>query len=378
MNDASPPLRTLRLPERQREQLLEALEKRSLSRAGSDRRDLRLRYNRGACEATISGGENQATRHVITPRNLSRRGFAFIHGQYVHRGARCCIDLVDLDEWAHRIRGSVARCQHLSGIIHEVTVIFDDPIELHRFIELDASQQRQLQREVNRQRLETCTVALLDSDSRRRDAMKRDLRAHVGRVHAASSITGLIEAHAQLPCDAVLLVSEPARDPGVPQMLRSSGYEGHVIWLEGPDPPAASEDDPANETGSDPRVHRLHGELTPQHVLDKLQDIFTAEQRSAPDGPHASDAAPLRAAVLQGIHGQAAVLREAAGAQETRRVAQLCQLIADTAAAVELDTLADSARELTFAHDAPPPPDTLVDAVERLLRELGETQAAAA
>ena len=400
MHDAQPLLRTIRLPERQRERLLAALEKRSADGIENDRRDLRLRYHCGACEATLVGSGSAEVRHVITPRNLSRRGFAFIHGQYVHGGTRCCIDLIDLDENKREVRGSVARCQHLSGIIHEVTVLFDEPIDLDRFVELDAAQLRRLSREINRQRLGDCTVALLDSNRRRRDTLKQSLRSHVGRVHAAGNVAGLLQALERFACHAVLLVAEPDRDPSMQEMLRSGGYPGHVMWLEDGEPPEG--DDAANPQGeneTDARVHRLPGPLTAERVVAKLEELFTADERSVGDGAYADDIAALRDTVLQGIRGRADVLRESAQAGDAQRLAHLCRVLSDAAAAVGLYTLADTAHELTHATESPgshhppgsrdslvasdstdsaPSPATRSETVERLLRELGETPSAAA
>ncbi|MFW5682614.1 MAG: hypothetical protein ACOC1G_06370 [Phycisphaeraceae bacterium] len=391
MHDAHQTLRTIRLSDRQRERLLSALEKQSTCSPETDRRDLRLRYNRGACEATLSSGGSIEMRHVLTPRNLSRRGFGFIHGQFVHRGTRCCIELVDLDDHPCRVRGSVARCQHLSGIIHEVSVVFDDPIELESFVELDADQHRQLSREIKRKRLNDSTLALLDSSPRRRDALKQSLRAHVGRVHAAEHVAGLLQILERYDCQTLLLVAEPVRDPTVCEMLRSAGYEGHIIWLEQHDAeaqheePSKATDEAEDETETqteaeaeaDPRVHRLRGEITADQVLAKLHEVFTAEDRSGGDA-HAFDADPLRAAVIEGIRGRAEVLREAARAGDAPRLSQLCAMIADTAAAVDLFALADTAHAITGSSIAAPPPADLPAAVERLLHELGESRTEAA
>lgn len=382
MHDTQQSLRTIRLSDRQRERLLSSLEKQSHSSPETDRRDLRLRYNRGACEATLSNGMSSEMRHVLTPRNLSRRGFAFIHGQFVHRGTRCCIELIDLDDNPCQVRGSVARCQHLSGIIHEVSVVFDDPIELDNFVELDADQHRQLSREIKRKRLNDSTLALLDSSPRRRDALKQSLRAHVGRVHAAEHVAGLLQILERFDCETLLLVAEPVRDPTVCEMLRSAGYEGHILWLEPHD--AEAEDQapskPTDPTKAEdgPRVHRLRGEITADHVLAKMHEVFTAEDRNGGGDGHVCDADPLRDAVIEGIRGRADVLREAARAGDATRLRQLCATIADTAAAVDLFALADTAHAITGSRGSPPSADKLPAAVERLLHELGESRAQAA
>ena len=348
-----PLLRTIRLPERHGERLLAALKKRSADGIENDRRDLRLRYYRGACEATLARSGGAEVRHAITPRSLSRPGFAFIHGQYVHGDTRCCIDLIDLGENKREFRGSVAQCQHLSGIIYEVTVLFDEPIDLDRFVDLDAAPLCRRSRKSNRQRLGDCTVALLDANRRRRDALKQSLRSHVGRVHVAGDVAGLLQALERFACHAVLLVAEPDRDPSVSEMLRSGGYPGHVMWLEDGDPPEG--DDAANPQGeneTDARVHRLPGPLTAERVVAKLEELFTADERSVGDGTYAGDIAPLRA-VLQGIRGRADVLRESAPAGDSQRLAHLCRVLSDAAAAVGLYTLADTAHELTHATESP-------------------------
>lgn len=70
-------------------------------------------------------------------RNLSRTGAGMLHRAYVHPGTRCTVTLVHPDRGGVRVRGVIVRCIHRSGVIHELGVEFDHPIDLRSFIRPD-------------------------------------------------------------------------------------------------------------------------------------------------------------------------------------------------------------------------------------------------
>jgi CheY-like chemotaxis protein len=77
---------------------------------------------------------------VAVARNLSRWGIAYILGQFVYPDAQCAIILPDLDGKARQIGGRVVRCRHVNGIMHAISVLFQEPLDLDTFIALSPQQ----------------------------------------------------------------------------------------------------------------------------------------------------------------------------------------------------------------------------------------------
>ena len=80
------------------------------------------------------GGQTQIT---VACRNLSRTGLGFLHSSYVHIGTRVVLTLTHHTELRVRVAAKVMRCRHVTRTVHEVGVMFDEPINVRDFMELD-------------------------------------------------------------------------------------------------------------------------------------------------------------------------------------------------------------------------------------------------
>ncbi|MCA9298512.1 MAG: response regulator [Phycisphaerales bacterium] len=108
--------------------------------AGSKRRDyvrwpfreesvlLRIRQGKdGGSEATLK----------VACRNLSCGGMSVVHNAYVHSGSKVTVALPLPQEEYEIVNGTVSRCTHVRGTIHEVGIKFDKPITARDFVEAD-------------------------------------------------------------------------------------------------------------------------------------------------------------------------------------------------------------------------------------------------
>ncbi len=86
----------------------------------------------------------------IRPRDLSELGMGFLHGNFIYPQSRCRFELIDMEGNACPIAGRIARCEHLSGRVHDVGVEFDQPLEPARFKSIVIDQHHQPQPEVPR------------------------------------------------------------------------------------------------------------------------------------------------------------------------------------------------------------------------------------
>jgi hypothetical protein len=72
-------------------------------------------------------------------RNISSRGLGFLHGKFVYPGSACRIVVRTTDGTLVGLCGSVVRCRHVEGRVHEVGLLFEAPVDLQRFV-LDAGE----------------------------------------------------------------------------------------------------------------------------------------------------------------------------------------------------------------------------------------------
>ncbi|MBL4701895.1 MAG: response regulator [Phycisphaeraceae bacterium] len=139
-------INTLNVGDRERQKLVDYVNAAGLAQAASiivdeDRRNLRVDFQTKGIQIEVISSEGQSVRFDAMARNLSNRGFAFFHGQFVHMDARCKLYLPQSnDDQVYCIEGRITRSRHIRGLIHEVVMVFDHPIDLTRFVKLGSSQ----------------------------------------------------------------------------------------------------------------------------------------------------------------------------------------------------------------------------------------------
>jgi CheY-like chemotaxis protein len=81
------------------------------------------------------GGSNSVFN--VACRNLSSGGLGVLHSSYMHTGTRCYVTLPRTDGHKTVVEGTVVRCSHVSGNIHEVGIQFLKPIDARQYVALD-------------------------------------------------------------------------------------------------------------------------------------------------------------------------------------------------------------------------------------------------
>jgi CheY-like chemotaxis protein len=84
----------------------------------------------------IHPGGTPSTIHVACG-NLSAGGIGVLHRTYVHKGTRCTVTLPKVDGTSAELEGTVVRCIHVQGTIHDVGIQFSTPVVAKDFVRLD-------------------------------------------------------------------------------------------------------------------------------------------------------------------------------------------------------------------------------------------------
>ena len=142
----SAPLDTLRLSQEAKLQLVAYVE--SLNHDVADnRRRLRVDFHGRKVFGRLSNSDGVGPLCSLVPRNLSVLGFAFVHGAFVNTGMRCRLTLPMLGNRWCEVEGTVRRCRHVRGVVHEVSVVFDQDLDLGEIVHLTPEQRLRLEAE---------------------------------------------------------------------------------------------------------------------------------------------------------------------------------------------------------------------------------------
>lgn len=99
----------------------------------------RRRSRRWPCQfqrivLTLEDGQSGRRHYAIVPRDISIDGICVIHGSFVHAGTRCAVTMRTVNWAAHTISGTVLRCHHLRGHLHELGISFHSRLSPRDYI----------------------------------------------------------------------------------------------------------------------------------------------------------------------------------------------------------------------------------------------------
>jgi len=143
MSRKDPYTKTVRLSESERLQLLDQLDQSQeiasdkLQPESNRRTNTRYSYRKGDIPIVVEQPGGVITRLSVSPRNLSSGGIAFLHGGFLYVGSKCSLQLSAPSADTMVVSGEIVNCRHVDGILHEVSVKFDMPIEPGLFTQLN-------------------------------------------------------------------------------------------------------------------------------------------------------------------------------------------------------------------------------------------------
>ncbi len=130
------PVETLRLGTQELSDLVAELEHAAPPGGGGrgskrDTRRWRAQYQKIVVTVQDEGGPRRS--FVMVPRNISTGGMGLLHGGFIHPGASCAVALRDTRGRGVQVRGTIIRCTHLRGSIHDLGVRFDERVNPRDF-----------------------------------------------------------------------------------------------------------------------------------------------------------------------------------------------------------------------------------------------------
>lgn len=125
-------INSIRIPDRDRKSLLSEIETRAARHAGPERRGTArvMCHDLHEVLARVSHPGGSETMCVVHPRNVGRRGAAFVLGTYLHPGTHCTLLFHATNGSQAVVRSNIVHCRHVRGRIHEAGAAFEEDFDL--------------------------------------------------------------------------------------------------------------------------------------------------------------------------------------------------------------------------------------------------------
>ncbi|MBZ0171113.1 MAG: PilZ domain-containing protein, partial [Phycisphaerales bacterium] len=101
----------------------------------------RWHYNEGSVPVKIIHHVGNEMDVRMACRNLSKGGIGLLHRSYLHLGTRCDVTLEHPTLGEIVQAGAVIRCIHLTGMVHEIGIKFDQEINIRDIMRPDPMQE---------------------------------------------------------------------------------------------------------------------------------------------------------------------------------------------------------------------------------------------
>ena len=375
------PIQTIRLSPRDRRKLVDAINARgNAASVNSERRNVRVEFHREGVVVIITPPNGMSVKHSVVTRNLSRWGLAFVHGQYVHPESACDLSIPTLDGNLYSVKGTVVRCRHIEGIVHEVSVMFQEPVELDLLVALTDEQ-----RERNAlERDEDHAHSELDVNEAavRRAMVVDDVRSDRKLIALYLTDMGLKAIEAVGAAQAMNIVMRDPVDlivvdqrlaefsgPDLVQRMRDEGVKSTIV--------AVSADDREQiktqmlEAGSNAFLVKP---FTRDALKEVVEDLLALPHDAADDDePVFSTLAdeqtmrPIIADFVSELGGYMAKLHQANSEEDHKQLLSICQQLKGGGAAIGFEQITASAKQAMEFLDAE---ERDADQIRRTVNEL--------
>ena len=209
-------------------QLLDLLDAKSEGEANLKRVHVRWPFRHDSVTFRLIEGFGSRREFKVAARNLSNSGLSLIHNAYVHPATECEVIMPvsngDANE-TQTIKGVIRRCTHLHGVVHEIGVEFNEPVDARQFLSLDSKEAYYSLETIDLEKMEGTVLHVEDSavDRRLLTHYLADTRVIVksaenldeGRQKAQDSFD-LIIVDLQLPDGNGLELVRWMRENGIP------------------------------------------------------------------------------------------------------------------------------------------------------------------
>ena len=362
---------TVNLDQRALDELLDQLDD-NVSDAARNRDFIRWPFRQESIRVRISQASGTNAELEVACRNLSCGGASILHSSYIHPGSKIVLCLPLPDGGIDSVQGTICRCNHVRGVIHEIGIKIANKLDVRRYLPEDGVTHHFSLEKVDPDTLQGTVVHLDDSPMDRR-LVQHYLRGTQVRLRQTDDAEEAVRWITEL-CDLALIDIDlgPNRADGfeVVRRLRSASCAVPIVALTGD-----------NDTGprTEPGAHVeacLPKPVTQDVVLRAMAEFMLLGAGSGPMYTTLSKGHPnlaLMEGFLADVRSSATSLEEAIGKHDHARCRSICAGIVGTAPAMGFTGLATAAEKAVAAlsasgsvQDAAGPVRQLLSACDRI------------
>ncbi|MEO1535424.1 MAG: response regulator [Planctomycetota bacterium] len=152
-------------------QLLDLLDTRAEGEANLKRVHVRWPFRHDSVTFRLIEGFGSRREFKVAARNLSNSGLSLIHNAYVHPMTQCEIRVPisnGEENETQTVKGTIRRCTHIQGVVHEIGVEFDEPVDARQFLSLDSMEAYYSLETIDLEKMEGTVLHVEDSAVDRR------------------------------------------------------------------------------------------------------------------------------------------------------------------------------------------------------------------
>jgi len=321
---------SLRIEMRELNALLDRIEQTQNRDASPDREHVRWSFRVNYAELTIEHAGGSSVMIPVATRNLSRGGISVLHSSFVYPGSSCHIRVVSERGDALSVPGSVVRCNHVGGTVHEVGIRFNEQISTKELLGLDPMQEAYSLEAIDPERLMGAVLVITDAELDRQLLLKF-LETTSLNVDSARDAESALK-RCRNGRDLILTDSHVGSESGaeIVMHLRSEGIDCPILVMTGDD---------TNKTRDEMRAAGASGYISKplqrERLLQALAEFLLAE---GDGGPLYSTLTPedpafeLLTKFFSDIPRMSLTLEKAVKDEDERACRDICRTLSGTAA----------------------------------------------
>jgi CheY-like chemotaxis protein len=195
-------LNSLGMTSKQLETILQRLDGNGGGRQDRRRKFVRWTFRQPSLDLHIIQPGGSANTCRVACRNLSCGGMSVVHNAFIYPGSPCIAYLPRQDGGFNAVPGVIARCTHVTGMVHEVGIRFNNTISAGDYVENDPMA-GQFSLEVVEPEALSGTLLCIEDSQLDQKLIQHYLRGTSIRVRMADSAAQAAEG-AREGCDIVL------------------------------------------------------------------------------------------------------------------------------------------------------------------------------
>jgi CheY-like chemotaxis protein len=287
------------------------------------------------------GGTHLALR--LCCRNISRGGLSLFHNAFVHEGAKCMVRLPHPTHGALDVHGTIARCRHRGGVVHEIGVNFDAPIDAKQFVSAGVEAEFFSLEKVDAEKL-SGALLLVEPEKNDQKLFEHFMRRTRVRLRSVASIK---EAMASLKKAADVIVANFQLPDGtgleLMTQVRAAGVHAPIVMLT---------PDPSPQTRTELSAVRCDGLLSKPLTYNRVVRAIAEFMGSAAEGSGDESKSTLKPDdpsqsmlpwFLEELKRIANELRKAVDSDNARECESLCMTLKGSAPSMGFTGMATTA-----------------------------------